>query len=95
MSVVASSDSTLAVNGVRRVESRTTRIGDAPGTIRTVNCGSSCSSVRAPTRTASQPARIAWVTRRSGSPLIHLASPVEVAIRPSIVCESIVSVVRI
>ena len=48
MSVAASSDSTLAVSGVRRVESRTTRIGDAPGTIRTVSCGSSCSNVPRP-----------------------------------------------
>jgi hypothetical protein len=81
--VAASSDSTFAVSGVRSVESRTTRSGDAPATIRTVSWGSSCSSVRAPTRTASQPARIACETSRSRSPLIHFASPVRDAIRPS------------
>jgi hypothetical protein len=83
ITVAASSDSTFAVSGVRNLESRTTRSGEAPGTIRTVSCGSSCSRVRAPTRTASHPARMACDTCRSGSPLIHFASPVREAIRPS------------
>ena len=81
--VVASGPKIWASGGARRVESSTTRIGETPGTIRTVSCGSSCSRVRAPTRTASQPERIACATCRSGSPLIHFASPVREAIRPS------------
>ena len=83
MTVEASSASTRASSGVLSPESRTTRIGEAPGTSRTVSCGSSRTTVPTPTSTASHAARSACEARRSGSPLIHRASPVEVAIRPS------------
>ena len=81
--VAASPPRTRAPSGVRRVESSTTRIGEAPGTIRTVSCGSSVRTVPTPTRTASHDARSACETRRSSSPLIHRESPVDVAILPS------------
>ena len=64
-------------------------MGDAPGTMRTVSWGSSWSTVPTPTSTASQAARSACDTRRSASPLIHRASPVDVAIRPSSVCATL------
>src|SRR5918994_1510635 len=86
MIVVASSSRTRAVGGVRRVESRTTRTGDAPATMRTVSCGSSVTTVPTPTSTASHAARKAWEMARSPSPLIHFESPLAVAIRPSSVC---------
>ena len=73
----------LARSGTRSVESSTTRKGDAPGTMRTVSWGSSWSTVPTPTSTASHAARNACDARRSASPLIHRASPVAVAIRPS------------
>ena len=81
--MAASGPKIAASGGARRVESSTTRIGEAPGTIRTVSWGLSASTVSAPTITASQAARMAWETRRSSAPLIHLESPLLVAIRPS------------
>jgi hypothetical protein len=81
--VAALSPKTCASGGTRSPESTTTRMGEAPGTIRTVSWGSSASTVPAPTSTASQAARMAWATRRSCGPLIHLESPPSVAIRPS------------
>ena len=75
--------SSSAVDGVRSVESRTTRSGDAPGTIRTLRRQSSRSTVPTPTMTASQAARRACDSARSSSPLIHFESPSPVAIRPS------------
>ena len=81
--VAASSPRTRASSGVRNALSRTTRAGEAPGTMRTVSCGSSARTVPTPTMTASHAARRACETRRSSSPLIHRESPVEVAMRPS------------
>src|SRR5215213_11460653 len=82
-SVAASALKTLAFIGTRSAESRTTRSGDAPGTMRTVNWGSSRRMVPMPTTTASQAARIACEIWRSASPLIHWESPLVVAMRPS------------
>ena len=76
----------LASSGMRSELSSTTRIGDAPATIRTVSCGSSISTVPIPTSTASQAARRPCDTTRSASQLIQRESPVAVAIRPSSVC---------
>ena len=84
--VCASSENTFAVGGVRSVESRTTRMGDGPSTMRTVSRGSSAATVPTPTSTASHAARRACETRRSSSPEIHFDSPVVVAMRPSSVC---------
>jgi hypothetical protein len=85
--VVAASFARIRASpGARRRESSTTRIGDAPGTIRTVSCGSSRRTVSTPTSPASQAALKACEVRRSSSPLIQRASPVDVAIRPSSVC---------
>ena len=65
------------------VVSSTIRVGEAPGTMRTVSCGSSRITVPTPTMTPSHAARSACDSRRSDSPLIHLESPVDVAMRPS------------
>ena len=84
--VAASGPRILASSGMRRSVSSTTRIGDAPDTMRTVSSGSSLSTVPTPTSTVSHAARSACDTPRSGSPLIHFESPVDVAMRPSSVC---------
>ena len=59
--VAASGPRILASTGRRRLVSRTTRSGEAPGTIRTVSWGSSAITVPTPTSTASQ---AAWQTVR-------------------------------
>ena len=84
--VSVSAERILAVGGVRSWVSSAMRMGEAPDTRRTVSWGSSLSTVPTPTRTASQAARSAWESSRSRAPLIHLESPVAVAIRPSTVC---------
>jgi hypothetical protein len=58
----------------------------APDLGRTVSCGSSARTVRAPTRTASASARMRWLCKRSASPVIQRDSPFLVAIRPSRLC---------
>ena len=86
MVVAASSERTPEPSGILSAASSTTRIGEAPGTIRTVSWGSSVRTVPIPTSTASHEARKACDSRRSSSPLIHRESPRDVAILPSSVC---------
>ena len=81
MVVAASSESTRASGSEPGVQHDP--IGELPGTMRTVSCGSSAITVPTPTSTASHAARRACDVLRSCSPLIHRASPVDVAIRPS------------
>ena len=81
--VAASGPRICAVGGSRRVESARPAGATLRATRRTVRSGSSVITVPTPTSTASHAARSACDMRRSASPLIHLASPVDVAMRPS------------